>query len=128
MTIARLIYFVLPEKKIWRLEATRLAAIFVWLDVICFIVQGSGGGILSAGSDQDTTKLGTNVFIFGIGLQLAFVISFAGITVFFCRQLQPMGSYTGRLKYLIWTILFVLLMIAVSYLLSLRREAGVCHI
>ena len=59
--------------------------IFVLSDIFTFLVQAGGGGMLAT-SDPDRAKLGSQIFLAGIVLQL---VSFALFTVlwliFTCR-------------------------------------------
>lgn len=52
---------------------TWLTKIFVGGDVLCFLMQGAGGGIMSsANGDQDKTDMGENLIVGGLFVQLAF--------------------------------------------------------
>lgn len=110
-----MVYFGLPEKKIWGVKATKLTLIFVWLDIVCFLVQGGGGSLLSGDSSTDTKAIGMKIYTAGIGLQLAFVIIFTGMTLWFYKKMhQVTGGHVGKMAWLIWTMLLVLTMIVVS--------------
>ncbi|KJK80487.1 hypothetical protein H634G_04726 [Metarhizium anisopliae BRIP 53293] len=112
MTVARGVYLGLPGKKIWGIGATRLTMIFVWLDVVCFIVQGVGGSVLSGDSAAGVKNIGMRVYTAGIGLQLGFVVVFTGMTVSFYWEMRRVtGCRVGRMGWLIWTMLLVLGMI-----------------
>jgi hypothetical protein len=43
MTVGRPVYYLHPEKKVRRLEEVRLGKWFVWLDVLSFLIQVTGG-------------------------------------------------------------------------------------
>lgn len=114
MTIARLIYMTIPEKKIWKFRAMRLTVLFVWLEITCFLVQAIGGSMLS-GEDKNAVRIGQKIYMAGIGLQLGLIVVFSGIAiVYYHRLLQLRGSNLGKLKYIIWTLFLVLGLIAVS--------------
>jgi hypothetical protein len=52
---------------------TWLTKIFVGGDVLCFLMQGAGGGILaSANGDADKANMGENLIVGGLFVQLAF--------------------------------------------------------
>ena len=115
MTVARLIYFGLPDQKFWGIKAIRTTALFVCLDVVCFIVQGTGGSLLSSQGDAQLLKIGKNVYIAGMGAQLAFIILFAVMTIWFYRTLRKTSvGPLGAKGYLIWTMLAVMALIVVS--------------
>ncbi len=79
MTVARMIDSGLPHQKVWELEA-KLTLLFVWLDIACFLVQGRGS-LLGDNTNEKLTKLGTNIYVAGIALQLAFIVIFCTGTV-----------------------------------------------
>lgn len=110
-----MVYFGLPEKKIWGIRATRLTLIFVWLDIVCFLVQGGGGSLLSGDSSANLKSIGMKIYTAGIGLQLGFVVIFIAMTLWFYRSMhQVAGGAMGKMRYLVWVMLLVLTMIVVS--------------
>ncbi|KAJ6780350.1 hypothetical protein PWT90_06545 [Aphanocladium album] len=121
MTVARMIYFGLPEKKMWGVRAIKLTVLFVWLDIICFLVQLAGGGMLSNNDDANLIRIGMKVYTAGIGLQLGFVVIFGVMTVWFYRRMQQVsrGASMGRLRFLIWAMLAVLVLIMVRIIYRL---------
>jgi hypothetical protein len=118
MGVARMVYFSMPAQKLLGIKAIRMTLLFVWLDVILFLVQGSGGIMLSStDADSNLIDVGMKVYMAGVALQLAVVLIFTGITVFFYFKLRQLeGGSMGRMKWLIWTMVVVLLLIVVSIL------------
>lgn len=115
MTVARMVYFTIPEKKIWGIRAIRLGLIFIWLDIVCFLVQGGGGSLLSNNENPKNVRLGQQIYMAGIGVQMAFILIFGGMTAYFYyRLVQLKGRHIGRMRYLIWTMLAVLTLVTVS--------------
>ncbi|CAM1511689.1 Fc.00g092020.m01.CDS01 [Cosmosporella sp. VM-42] len=120
MTVARMIYFSLPEKKIWGIRAIRLTVIFIWLDVFCFLVQGGGGALLSNNDSQSTVRTGQKIYMAGIGVQMAFILLFGVMTAwFYYRLVQIRGHDLGRIKFLIWTMLAVLILVTIRIIYRL---------
>ncbi|KAM0358189.1 hypothetical protein ACHAO7_000648 [Fusarium culmorum] len=113
MGVARMVYFGMPSQKLLGIKAVRMTLLFVWLDVILFLVQGTGGVMLSnTDADSDTIDIGMKVYMAGVALQLAVVLVFSGITVFFYFKLRQLeGRSMGRMKWLIWTMVVVLMLI-----------------
>ncbi|KAG8669041.1 hypothetical protein FPOAC1_008428 [Fusarium poae] len=113
MGVARMVYFSMPAQKLLGIKAIRMTLLFVWLDVILFLVQGSGGIMLSStDADSNLIDVGMKVYMAGVALQLAVVLIFTGITVFFYFKLRQLeGGSMGRMKWLIWTMVVVLLLI-----------------
>lgn len=128
MTVARMVYFGLPEKKIWGVRAIKLTVLFVWLDIICFLVQLGGGALLSNNNDANLTKIGMKVYTAGIGLQLGFVVIFGFMTGWFYYRMQQVsrGGSMGRLRLLTWTMLAVLVLIMVSLDCGFLRCGAFC--
>ncbi|KAH7016806.1 RTA1 like protein-domain-containing protein [Ilyonectria destructans] len=119
MTVARMIYFRIPEKKIWGVRAIKMGTLFIWLDVVCFIVQAAGG-ILLSGDDDKVASIGKKLYMAGVGVQLAFILIFTVLTGSFYRQLVKLeGSRIGRMKYLIWCMLSVLVLVTVRIVFRL---------
>ncbi|KAJ4154089.1 hypothetical protein LMH87_010552 [Akanthomyces muscarius] len=121
MTVARMVYFGLPDKKIWGVRAVKLTVVFVWLDIVCFLVQLGGGVLLSNNDDAGLTRIGMKVYTAGIGLQLGFVVIFGTMTAWFWRRMRQVsrGQSMGRLRFLIWSMLAVLVLIMVRIIFRL---------
>ncbi|EEH39817.1 RTA1 domain-containing protein [Paracoccidioides lutzii Pb01] len=60
MVMGRMIYFFIPEKKIYGVSAKRITVIFVALDVFSMIVQASSSSFMTS-DDRDLVKIGINV-------------------------------------------------------------------
>lgn len=116
MAVARMVYFRMPGQKLLGIKAIRMTLLFVWLDVILFLVQGSGGVLLSnTDADSNIVNIGMKIYMAGVALQLVVVLIFTGITVFFYFKLRQVeGRSMGRMKWLIWTMVVVLALIVVS--------------
>jgi hypothetical protein len=118
MGVARMVYFRMPGQKLLGIKAIRMTLLFVWLDVILFLVQGSGGIMLSnTDADSDLINIGMKVYMAGVALQLIVVLIFSGITVFFYFKLRQLEDQSmGRMRWLIWTMVVVLMLIVVCIL------------
>ncbi|KAJ4006773.1 hypothetical protein NW752_010775 [Fusarium irregulare] len=103
----------MPGQKLLGIKAIRMTLLFVWLDVILFLVQGSGGVLLSnTDTDSNIVDIGMKIYMAGVALQLVVVLVFTGITVFFYFKLRQLeGRSMGRMKWLIWTMVVVLTLI-----------------
>lgn len=115
MTVARMVHFALPEQRIWGVRAAKLTLIFIWLDVVCFLVQAGGGALLSGDNPANLLAIGMKVYMAGIGVQMGFVVIFSAMTLWFYYRVHQVagGGGIGRMRYLIWTLLAVLLLIVV---------------
>lgn len=103
MTVSRLIYYVHADQKVLRCHAIVLTRIFVWLDVICFIVQAAGGSMLSA-DDADVANIGKNIYIAGIATQQAVIVVFCVLTVQFFRELGEKGRADRPVRLTRWLL------------------------
>ncbi|KAK2469433.1 hypothetical protein H9L39_19150 [Fusarium oxysporum f. sp. albedinis] len=114
MTVARMVHFGLADKQIWNIKATKLTVLFVWIDVVCFLVQAGGGGMLSNKDEPNIARIGTKVYTAGVAIQMTFVIIFGAMTAWFYRRIhQVPRCNNGRLKGLTLVMLAVLLLIVV---------------
>ena len=119
MTLGRMIYFFLPEKKVFGVKASSLARYFVVLDIVSFVVQGVGGSMISPGADPSVVMTGIHVYMGGIGLQEFFICVFTVLIVTFHRRmlvLEQRGETRGRTRWmrLTFTVYAVLGLITVS--------------
>lgn len=115
MAVARMVYFRMPDRKLLGIKAIRMTLVFVWFDIILFLVQGAGGSMLSNNEDVNVIRIGQKVYMAGVGLQLAVILIFIGITAHFYFKLRQLeGRSMGRMKWLILTMLTVLILIVVS--------------
>ncbi|KAF5547296.1 phospholipid-translocating ATPase [Fusarium napiforme] len=114
MAVARMVYFRMPDRKLLGIKAIRMTLLFVWLDIILFLVQGAGGSMLSNNEDMNVIRIGQKVYMAGVGLQLAVILIFIGITAFFYFKLRQLeGRSMGRMGWLILTMLAVLILIVI---------------
>ncbi|KAF4952139.1 hypothetical protein FGADI_6935 [Fusarium gaditjirri] len=114
MAVARMVYFRMPDRKLLGIKAIRMTLLFVWLDIILFLVQGAGGSMLSSDDDMNMIRIGQKLYMAGVGLQLGVILIFIGITAFFYFKLRQLeGRSMGRMKWLILTMLTVLILIVI---------------
>ena len=104
MTVSRLIYYVHIDQKVMRIRAIVLTRIFVWLDVICFLIQAVGGSLLS-GDDDKIMDIGKNIYIAGIAVQQAIIVVFSILTVQFFRELGDKGRTDRPVRLTKWLVI-----------------------
>ncbi|KAJ4016155.1 hypothetical protein NW766_004345 [Fusarium irregulare] len=122
MIVARLVHFAIPQRRVAGISAQWLAKIFVIVDVMCFIIQAAGGGML-ASDDADTSKLRQHTYMVGIGIQLGCVVVFLVIHSPFYRELYlnaRIGRPETRTRWvkplcLVVYIVFVLIVVRVVF-------------
>nr|XP_036580331.1 RTA1 domain-containing protein [Colletotrichum truncatum]KAF6788243.1 RTA1 domain-containing protein [Colletotrichum truncatum] len=121
MLAARLVYYVLPDQKVFRIKARVLTKIFVAIDIVCFLVQAAGGLMMSnteVAADDPIVRNGQRVYMIGCGLQLGFVVIFCilmGRFYFKMIRAQRFDLNMKRVKALVWVMYAVLLLIVVSF-------------
>ncbi|KAM0316905.1 hypothetical protein ACHAPQ_011170 [Fusarium lateritium] len=113
--LSRMVYFRMPGRELLGIKAIRMTLLFVCLDIFLFLVQGAGGSMLSStDGDQNIINIGMKVYMAGVALQLVVVLIFTGITAFFYHKLRQIeGRSIGCMKWLIWTMLAVLILIVI---------------
>ncbi|PWY74292.1 hypothetical protein BO70DRAFT_341099 [Aspergillus heteromorphus CBS 117.55] len=88
MTLGRLVYFFIPEQKLVGIAAKSYGRIFVWLDIVAFLVQLVGAAFTTdTDAPTKTIMLGVHIYMGGIGLQEFFVLIFAGLTIHLHRKM-----------------------------------------
>lgn len=72
-----------PELSI--ISPTKVTKIFVLGDIFAFLLQASGGGMMAISS---MAKMGQNITIVGLFVQLLFFGVFFAVSVVFCRRVE----------------------------------------
>jgi hypothetical protein len=128
MTLGRMIYFYLPQRKLAGISAQRYGIIFVTLDIIAFLVQLAGASLTTnTGTETKTVLLSLHIYMGGIGMQEFFILCFLGLTIQLHRIILRMerdgvlgleklqqGAFPWR--WLFYSVYFALGMITVSVL------------
>jgi hypothetical protein len=83
MLLGRMVYFFVPEQKIWKIKAIKIAKIFVWLDILSFLTQAGGGVLIQPSNSESTQMLGIHLYMGGIGLQQFCILIFLSIAIKF---------------------------------------------
>lgn len=65
-----------------------LTKFFVLGDVLSFFAQGGGGGLLTTAKSQSDVRLGENVILGGLGIQVVFFGFFIVVTAVFHRRIR----------------------------------------
>jgi hypothetical protein len=81
--------------------------------------------MLSGDSSASLKNIGMKLYTAGIGLQLGFVVIFTAMTTwFYWKMHQYTSGRMGRMKWLIWALLLVLMMIVVSKSVRGRKRVN----
>ncbi|KAH7135951.1 RTA1 like protein-domain-containing protein [Dendryphion nanum] len=124
MVAGRLIYTFHPDKKIGRVKAVSIGKYFVWLDILSFLVQATGGTMLDPGSSPDTQNIGKNIYMAGVGIQEFFILLFTVLIVLFHRAILRLeaseSAPANRMwKWLTYALYASLLLITVRVIFRL---------
>ncbi|GAQ05992.1 hypothetical protein ALT_3313 [Aspergillus lentulus] len=135
MTLGRLIHFFIPDQRLGGISANRYGLIFVWLDILAFIVQLAGASITTQNDvPTSTTMLGIHIYMGGIGLQELFVLIFGVLAIHLHRRMVQMENY-GELdqekatrgsiswRWLFWALYAALALITVRIIFRLCQYA-----
>lgn len=60
MVMGRMVYYWLQHKRVWTIKARTLTAWFVWLDVITFFTQATGGSMMD-NNDPQSAQIGLRI-------------------------------------------------------------------
>lgn len=95
LCLARIIYVVDPNLQYTRLKPMTYTKIFVSFDLICLILQGTGGGLAATANDHAGSQVGVNVMIAGLAFQVISLVIFSAICLDFAwrlRKSRPAGT------------------------------------
>ncbi|CAK7206053.1 hypothetical protein SEUCBS139899_008836 [Sporothrix eucalyptigena] len=98
MTLGRLIRY-LQADQYSPIRTTWLTKVFVFGDVLSFLVQSGGGGILANAKTESTQKLGENVILVGLILQILFFGLFMVVTLVVHRRIAGFANARGHLSF-----------------------------
>lgn len=124
MTFGRMVWFFSQEERLGGLYPQRFGTIFVWLDIVSFLVQLAGAGMSSqTNTSSSIIQTGLHVYMGGIGLQEFFILGFSALMVQLHMRLLRQdreGVMLSRLqngslpwRWLFYGIYFTLVMITV---------------
>ncbi|KAK6356930.1 hypothetical protein TWF718_001268 [Orbilia javanica] len=142
MVLGRMVWYYLQDKRVASIQAKRLTVIFVWLDIIAFLVQLTGASMASfRDTDSNSTeqekidsanaqKLGLNIYMGGIGFQLFWILVFSGFAWRFrvkavMERDQGCGVHRdSSWKQILVILYFTLLMITIRIIFRLVEFSG----
>ncbi|KAL4926221.1 RTA1 domain-containing protein [Aspergillus undulatus] len=135
MTLGRLIYFFIPGARLGGLSAGRFGHIFIWLEILAFIVQLVGAGFTTdTEASTETIMRGVHIYMGGIGLQEAFILIFTALFIHLQRKMSAMERNgqldteklcrgTIRWPWLFYAIYAALFLITVRIIFRLAQYA-----
>ncbi|KAM5347803.1 hypothetical protein ACJ41O_007627 [Fusarium nematophilum] len=132
MSLGRMVYYFLPSRSIFHMPAATIAAFFVALDIISFIVQLVGGSMAGPGSPPELQQNAIHIYMGGIGLQEFFIVAFLVLCIEFQRQNHKLGRprqgvmalFKSDWGMLLCALYFSLAMISVRIIYRLIEFSG----
>ncbi|KAK2732942.1 hypothetical protein FQN57_002427 [Myotisia sp. PD_48] len=129
MVLGRMVHFFLPDKQCFGISARKLTLIFVLLDVIAFLVQGSSSSLMTSDTPS-TTRIGINIYMGGIGLQELFVLLFTALSIRFHKKMAIAEQIQAPLypwRSLLYAVYAGLALISVRIIFRLIEYSGGIH-
>lgn len=118
MVLGRLIRLVRGEQ--YSLIRPRwLTKLFVCGDVVSFCAQGGGGGILVMAKTESSIKLGQNIIVAGLVLQILFFGCFIAVTMVFHTRMRKWPTTESKMIASPWQGLILVLYFS-SFLIMIR--------
>ncbi|KAL8917620.1 MAG: hypothetical protein Q9172_005761 [Xanthocarpia lactea] len=110
------------------IRVTWLTKVFVCGDVLTFFIQGGGGGIM-ASHDPDKVKLGQNIILAGLFLQIILFGLFVLVSIIFhfrLRKQPTQASYAGDVQWqkMLWVLYAVSAIIMVRNIFRVVEYIG----
>jgi hypothetical protein len=126
MTAGRLIWTYHPDKKIWGFKAISIGKYFVWLDIASFLVQATGGSMLTPSNSASTMTTGKNIYMIGVGVQQGFIILFTALIIRFQLDVQRFITHNKRWLWVTYALYAALALISMRIIFRLVEfSAGV---
>ncbi|RMZ75439.1 hypothetical protein DV737_g5303, partial [Chaetothyriales sp. CBS 132003] len=95
MVLGRMIHFYLQPDKALGIRARNITKMFVWFDVLSFLVQLIGGLMTNSSNPLKTQRLGIHIYMGGVGLQLFFCLIFLLLAASFHRTVKRASHSTS---------------------------------
>lgn len=127
-----MVYYFIPSHRILGMPAVTLAALFVALDIVSFIVQLVGGSMATPAAPLAEQQRAIHIYMGGIGLQEFFILIFVGLCIQFQRRMRKIKGPGHNMRYfftsswgmLLCALYFSLAMISVRIVYRLVEFSG----
>ncbi|KAH7199350.1 RTA1 like protein-domain-containing protein [Fusarium oxysporum] len=118
MVLGRLIR-VLDAQDYSLIRVQWLTKIFLLGDILSIFGQGGGGGLLAASKDKSTQKMGNNIILLGLGVQVVFFSGFMIVTAVFHIRIAMSPTLRSKTTTSPWQR-FLLVLYSTSMLIMVR--------
>ena len=96
MLLGRMIHFFLASDNVFKIKARSITRMFVLFDITAFLIQATGGTMAGPSSSAQTQKIGMDVYVGGVGVQLGFLVIFVSLAVRFQLNLKKQSQSRNR--------------------------------
>jgi hypothetical protein len=83
MVLGRMIHFFIPSGRLFSIPAPTIAAVFVALDFVAFVIQLVGGSMAGPTAPAEEKLKAIHIYMGGIGLQQFFILGFVILAIRF---------------------------------------------
>lgn len=83
-----MVHFYLSRDRVFGIRARRITLMFVLCDIFAFLVQATGGMMITPSASIQTQRNGLHVYMGGIGVQLFFIVVFFTLAIQFHRLVK----------------------------------------
>ncbi|KAK7960612.1 hypothetical protein PG996_011257 [Apiospora saccharicola] len=115
------------QRRLLGVPITAITKIFVWADVLAFIIQGVGGSMASPGSGGDIVQKGLKVYLVGMGIQQFFIVVFLMFMIHFHLRQRKGYGYVDKgsdWRPLIYALYATLACITIRIIYRIAEFAG----
>ncbi|KAL6242401.1 hypothetical protein RBB50_010540 [Rhinocladiella similis] len=92
MLLGRMIHFFLRTDSVFRVPARSITRMFVLFDITAFLVQAIGGVMASPDASALVQRVGMDIYMAGVGVQLGFLVIFTSLAVRFQLNLKKQNE------------------------------------
>ncbi|KAK6373596.1 hypothetical protein LTS17_008088 [Exophiala oligosperma] len=94
MLLGRMIHFFLRSDSVFKVPARSITRMFVIFDITAFFIQAIGGVMAGPDASAHVQRLGMNIYMAGVGVQLGFLVVFTSLAVRFQLNLKRQQDST----------------------------------
>jgi hypothetical protein len=102
------------------IRITWLTKIFVGGDILCFFIQLVGGSLQASADDDKGQKLGQNIILCGLVLQIVIFFVFLAVAILFHKRIRARPTAKSMVTDFPWEQ-FLYMLYIVSVLITLRN-------
>jgi uncharacterized membrane protein YhaH (DUF805 family) len=102
------------------IRITWLTKIFVGGDILCFFIQLVGGSLQASADDEDSQKMGQNIILCGLALQIVIFFIFLAVAILFHKRIHARPTARSMETEFPWER-FLYMLYFVSVLITLRN-------